>query len=455
MTGFGLIPQGQKTLALAAMALSLVACDSQVGRWVGAEKDKPVVTGKRIPVLVDEQRLAPNDSVSGEQVALPEPKAGSDWPQSGGNPAHVPPHAALAEKVKSVWSVDIGAGTSRSLEILATPVAAGGKVYAMDAAGMVTALDAAKGKRVWQRDTAPDEEDKKAIGGGLALSGERLLASTGFGEVLALSVADGSVIWRRQIGQPLRAAPIVAEDRVIVIDITNRSHVLNLSDGTVQWTHRGMTEATALLGGATPAAENQVIVVPYSSGEVFALRAETGRVIWSDNIAVAARVGALPGLADIRAMPVIEGKHVLALSHSGRLVAFDLNAGQRVWEQSVGGSQTPVVAGQAVFVLSAKGQLAELARATGLVRWVKDLPACAKDEEDEKECDEALHWSGPVLAGWRLWLTNSAGELVEVTTEDGTITKRHHLSDASYLPPIVAEGTIYVLSQDGTLTAFR
>ncbi len=39
----------------------------------------------------------------------------------------------------------------------------------------------------------------------------------------------------------------------------------------------GILEDAALLGGASPAVGSGVVIAPYSSGELFALRIETGR----------------------------------------------------------------------------------------------------------------------------------------------------------------------------------
>ena len=70
---------------------------------------------------------------------------------------------------------------------------------------------------------------------------------------------------------------------------------LAAEDGRRLWSHNGIPETAGLLGGASPAVEGEVVVVAYSSGELFALRVENGRAVWSDNLAAARNVNAIAG----------------------------------------------------------------------------------------------------------------------------------------------------------------
>jgi hypothetical protein len=70
------------------------------------------------------------------------------------------------------------------------------------------------------------------------------------------------------------------------------------------------------------------VVAPLSSGEVTALRAVNGRVVWDDQLTAIRRLGVAGTLSDIRGAPVIHDGRVYALSHSGRSVAIDLRSGE-------------------------------------------------------------------------------------------------------------------------------
>ena len=108
------------------------------------------------------------------------------------------------------------------------------------------------------------------------------------------------MIWRQNVTAPLHAPPTVIDGRVFAVSVENALDVLSADDGRRLWTHNGIPETAGLLGGTSPAVGDEIVVVGYSSGEVFGLRPENGRVIWSDNLAATQAVNAVAALADIR-----------------------------------------------------------------------------------------------------------------------------------------------------------
>ncbi len=126
-------------------------------------------------------------------------------------------------------------------------------------------------------------------------------------------------------------------------------------------------------------------------------------------------MGALSSLADIHGRPVIDRGRVFAVSHSGRMVAIDLRTGDRVWEQDIGGTQGPWVAGDYVYVLSNDVRLLCMTWKDGRVRWATQLP---RYDNPEKKRDP-IKWAGPILAGDRLIVISSDGVAFSVSPYTG------------------------------------
>ena len=156
-------------------------------------------------------------------------------------------------------------------------------------------------------------------------------------------------------------------------------------------------------------------------------------------------------LADIRGHPVMDRGRVFAVSHSGRMVAIDLRTGVRAWEQRIGGTQTPWVAGDFLYVLTTEGQLVCLSWSDGRIRWVLPLQRF----EDEEEQEDPIIWTGPVLAGDRLIVAGSHSEVLSISPYTGTIMGWLKTSEAVLIPPVVAGNTIYLLTEDADLIALR
>src|SRR5207244_12520604 len=127
------------------LSLAPAGCD-----WL-RDKKQPL-PGERISVLGLDSRFEPDPQVANEPVKLPPPVANPDWPEPGGNPAHAMVHPSLPDKLARAWDTSIGEGASRRTRVLSQPVVAHGRVFAMDGAVQVSALDPGSGSRVWQVD---------------------------------------------------------------------------------------------------------------------------------------------------------------------------------------------------------------------------------------------------------------------------------------------------------------
>ena len=433
----------------AAVALLLLAGLALSGCSWFASKKQPL-PGERISVLSLDRELKPDPNLARIAISLPKPTVNADWPEPGGYPNHAMQHLALPYSLTPAWKVSVGEGSGRYTQVLAQPVVEGGRVYAMDGGSEVGAYAASNGARIWQVDVKPGRHGN-SFGGGIAFWKGRLYVSTGYAQVLALDPATGKIIWKTSVGAPVRSGPTVADGRVFVVTVENELVALATDDGRRLWSQDGIPETAGLLGSSSPAVEGEVVVVGYSSGELYALTVENGRSLWSDNLAAARNSDAVSALADIRGRPVIDRGRVFAVSHSGRMVSIDLRTGERDWEQDIGSTHGPWVAGDYVYVLSNDNELICLTRNDGKVRWVRQLPSY----EDEKAKEDPIEWAGPVLGSDRLILLSSNGWALSVSPYTGAPLGREQIPGGAFVDPVIANNTLYILSDDGELSAYR
>ncbi len=436
-------------LAALMAVMSLSGC-KMVGDLFGKEGPPPL-QGERLSILQLQKELIANPDLEAQEFALPDIWDNKFWPQAGGYPNHAMNHVALGENVKRVWKSSIGAGGNDRAPLTALPVVADGAVFTLDTKGQVTSFALDSGKKLWRESVVPrGEGDAAAVGGGLAWDSGRLFVTAGYKHLLSLDPQNGKKRWRISLPAPARSAPTIMDNRVYVVTLDNRLMVYTADEGTLIWQYTGVSESTNLLGSASVAADETLIVLPLSSGELYGLRPENGQVVWQDNLSAVRRIGSLSAIADVRGLPVIDQGTVYAVSYSGRMVALDQVTGRRIWQREIGSAETPWSAGDSVFVLTAEQQVAALTRKAGEIRWVTPL-ARWKD----KDRTEPMIWSGPVLAGGRLFVTGSDGEMLELNAGTGAVQATHKLAGDTLLPPIVAGNTLLVLSRNGDLSAYR
>ncbi len=434
-----------------AAALAALAMVGGCGAIKGSGKKTPVL-GERVPILVTEQDVAADKALAGVEVLLPEAVANDAWAQPGGNASKSMGHLALGAAPHRLWEKQV-ARTSKRERLAASPVVAGDRLFVIDTNGTVHALSAQTGATIWTAETAAKDEGNRSarFGGGVSVDGERVFATNGLGDVVSFSAADGKELWRKRPAGPLRGAPSLANGNAYVVTQDNQLYAMSQETGEVTWTISASLESQGVFGVAAPASAQGTVIAGFSSGELNAYRYENGRSLWDVVLSRTSMSTSVSSLADIDADPVIDQGRVYAIGQGGRMVAMDLASGNPLWEQTIAGISTPWVAGEWIFVVTDDARLLCLARGSGKIRWISQLKKFRK----EKKQKDPVSWVGPVLAGGRLVLVNSLGEIAFASPTDGSVQSVIEGKEPVTLQPVVANNMLFVLDESGRLSAYR
>lgn len=431
----------------ALLGLVLTGCAGS-----GNNKRTTPTIGERIPVLTRiESSTTVDPNLAGVEVVLPQAQDNSDWAQVSGTASKSYGHLSLDENPLRIWTTKIS-GSSNRARLAAAPVVQDGKLFSVGTDGMVHAFNADTGSSVWTyRMEVSRNLSGSSFGGGASVDNGKVYATNGIGEVVALDANTGEEIWKVQPAGPLRGSPTIAFGQVFVMTQDNQIFALNANSGELIWQESGSATQAGVFGVAAPAAGQGSVVAGYSSGELTAYRYENGRVLWADALArtsISTEVGAI---SDIDADPIIDTGRVYALGQGGRMAAYELLTGQRIWELSLAGISTPAIAGEWIFTLTDDARILAIARSNGRVRWMTQL----QRYRDEKDREGPIFWTGPVLAGSNLWVASSEGQLFKVSTGEGSAQEYIDLNQPITVPPLVANNTLYILDDSGRITAYR
>jgi outer membrane protein assembly factor BamB len=437
--------------AVGALALLLSGCSflDSINPFSG--DDKPKLQGQRQSIIRFNDKLVADPVLKGKPVVLPAMVTNTTWSMTGGTPGHAPGNLALSSELREVWRVKGGAGASSSLRYAGQPLVVGGRLYLLDAEGELAALDADSGKQIWRVRVAAKTGASQTLSGGLAFGDGRIYATSGQTELFALDPANGGAIWRKSLNAPARAAPTFFEGRVFITTKDNELIALDAATGRPVWNHIGTQESEGVYGQSSPAADGNIVLSSYSSGELYAFRVETGRTVWADNLSAVRRASAFWSLTDIAAAPVIDRNRAIAVSIGGRMVAIDVRSGARAWQVEMGSTSTPYSVGDYVFAIDNDQELLCIDRESGGIKWISQLPRYENPEKRE----DPIMWVGPIVAGNRIIAANSIGDVAEISPADGSIIRKLEAKAGVQMIPIVANNTLYVLNDDGDLIAFR
>ncbi len=476
-------------LALLGCAAILSACSTisnvtdAINPFDKSEAEKRAEQGEvagdsdRISILELSETLTVGGNITPEQVILPPAYINTDWPQVAGNTAHVVQNTGASGPLQRVWSKDIGKGSGRKSRVLASPIIANGVIYAMDGANEVVALSEMSGDKLWEYKVEITERertregrlgiierirdplsitdgsgvDKESVGGGVTFDGGTIFVSSGLGMMVALDPSTGSEKWRYEGRTPMHSAPVASNGRVFAISDDNELFAFNANTGEVLWTYQGIVESARMLTSPAPAIVDDVIIAPFSSGEIVALRVQNGGVLWQDALSSTGRLTPLASLNDIASGPVVADGYVIASAQSGDMSAFDLRTGQRIWRQPAGTVGFPIIVGDFVYAATTEGQVVCMSKLDGSVIWLQQLEAF----KNAKKRKSRIVWSGPIMAGNRLFLASSRGTSVILDPTTGGILETGKVGGPVFVPPIIANETIYVVTDEAKLIAIR
>lgn len=434
-------------IAVLAGLTALSACNRGDAPLQGERLDPRAVASPDGPAVVGAA------SATNAALSLPAVRANSEFPQRAGGPTHNAGNLALGAGTNQIWSANIGQASDRRHRITADPVVGGGMIFTLDSQSQVTATTTSGG-RAWASDIRPGGETAGSVsGGGVAYDSGRVFATSGYGELVAMDARTGGVLWRQRVEAPISGAPTVLNGVVYVTARNSTGWAIQASDGRVLWKAFGNDGLAGVMGVSSPAVSGDTVIFPFTTGELVAVDIRTGEQKWVGQVA-GSRVGRAIGLLrDMTGDPVIVGNTVYAGTSSGRVYAFDLETGISRWDAREGASSPVLPAGNSVFLVNDQAQIMRLDNNNGGRVWAQNLPYYTQNIVRKQS--KVYNHFGPVLGGNRLYLASTDGHLRVFDPASGALVGQGQIPGGAAASPAIAGQTLYVVTHDGTLIAYR
>ncbi len=339
-------------------------------------------------------------------------------------------------KVGKVWSTKVGDGLDKAGRQL-RPVYSSGSLYAADHKGLLMAMDANSGNKLWEIKT------KLPFTGGPGISDNLLLMGTQDGEVFAFDATTGTQRWSATVTSEVLAAPAEADGVVVVRCIDGRVFGLDADTGQRIWIYDHSVPLLTLRGNAPLLLRAGVVFIGYDGGQVVALTQSDGTLMWEQTLVTTEGRTELERLSDIDGQLVFIASDLLVSSYKSRLASLAADSGRLLWFKDVS-SATGVSVDRINLTLSDKeGHVWLLDRRNGAESW---------------KHDQLLRrgLTRPVFYGSFIVVGDQDGYLHWINIDDGQFAAREKVGGKGFSgPPLVVGNTIYVMTKKGELTAFR
>jgi outer membrane protein assembly factor BamB len=314
--------------------------------------------------------------------------------------------------------------------------------------------------RVWSANIGSGSSRKNRISAAPVVSGGRIFTMDAGTAVTATSTG-GATLWSVDLTAAFDAGGGIsggglaaAGERLFVTTAYGEVVALNAANGQVLWRQR----VDAPVMGA-PATDGDAVYVSGRDGSAWAIGAADGKVMW--------QVVGTPGKQGYlgSAAPTVGDRAVIFPTNAGDLMAvLKIGGGTKIWQASLAGKRLgrayayspditgdAVIAGKVLFAGTAAGRTVAMSSSTGERIWSAGEGAL-----------------GPVVvAGGSIFLVNDEAKLVRLDGATGAVIWsvempyfeaekiKKRKSIYAHYGPVLAGGRIMVVSSDGLLRAFN
>jgi outer membrane protein assembly factor BamB len=409
--------------------------------------DKDPLTGKRESVILSDDILEKLHTTDANPVLVENEYENQEFPQRFVTHTHCYLPLKFSISPSNIWSAPLDYESSKAIRMVSSPVVADGKVFCIDAAGVVYAFNQKDGSRLWRTSLCLVGKDGQ-IGGAIAYDNGKVIVTSDFAECFSLDAKTGRINWRTKLSAPCKGDGITVYEGKVFLSCSNSTlHVLNIDTGRAVWSHSGTITDNSYMGSASVAIDEGMVFVAYQSGEIYALLLETGIPIWDSMFHRVSLTNSSRAFSHPRACPVVKNGIVYFVASNEQVVAFDTKTGKRLWMSTYGGLQTPTVSGNSIFVFTERAKLVCLNRFTGVVRWISEL---------DREAKNNGNWYGQILVKDHIAMLSPEGKLMFVSVYDGKIKKTIDLTwDEISINPVIAKSVMYILTDNGKLLAYK
>ena len=360
----------------------------------------------------------------------------SQWHHIYQNTQNNRPHIQSIPDKDTDWTVDIGKNYDIDNLPNAPVVVVQDAIYALNGAFELVKINRADGQLVWRKKLS--EDSAKQIG--LATNGSQVFVISEQGHLISVK-PDGEIAWEKELSMPVRTTPTLSSNLIFVVSSKNLLLALNQKTGKEVWRYKTTESDTFLRGMAHPALAQNILVVPFTTGEVIAFDAASGMILWGQMM-VGNQVEDIYELPHILASPVINGSTVYLAGNANLLGAFNLQSGQTKWTHNIGTLITPVISGNTLFVLAKNHHLFALETTTGRVFWDKEMPH-----------DKKTIWNNLTLTN-NMLLVQDAEQVYHIDPLTGEVKKKTDKTNF-ITEPIAVNETSFVLTNRAKVKSYH
>ena len=255
------------------------------------------------------------------------------------------------------------------------------------------------------------------------------------GFLYSLETTTGKILWKFFTGAQNPGTPYMSEGIVYFLTSKGKVYALNAETGRVVWIYNqpsaGRNDVVSIYGQSQPIVDKKAVYVGFRNGHFTALDKFTGRWIWNIQLAKKTK-----SLRDSDSHPVIAGNLIYTSSYEGGFFCLNKHTGKVVWKSEKGAHSSPAVKGRFIYYSTTDNHITALNRFNGKKIWQNPTESLATQ---------------PVIYKSSLIYGLAKGGLVVIDMKSGKIISQVNLFRGISAQPVLDSRYLYVMSIESWL----
>lgn len=298
---------------------------------------------------------------------------------------------------------------------------------------------------IWKKNFYSKSEKKLSPKLSFALQNDKLIVVDNVANFYLVDFENGNLVWSKKNEYPFNSEVKIFRDKFFAIDYNNNIKCFNIADGTNCWTLPTENAFTIPNNKYSLILVNDLIIFNNSIGDITALNAVSGSIIWQ--LPTQSRSSIMQTYNLQTSKLVTDGNSIFFSNNKNEFYSLDLKTGSVNWKNEVNSLLTPIILNDLIFTVSDEGYLFVIQKDKGNIIRINDLYSYFKEKKRK-----SIEPTGFIVADKKLYLTNNNGNLIIVDLVTGSIMNVIKIGRDIILQPQIHNKNLYLIKNGNIIS---
>ena len=424
--------------------------DSKTGIWGDAAKEKKKITEleKNQKEIIKVEKIYSSDDtfrkeiLLSKSIVLSKPQNNLSWIMSNSNYQNFLGNLYLSGIDNIFLKKKAGKDKFSIYQTISSLLVYENNIIFSDDTGSIFNINE-NGRIIWKKNIYKKTYKKIYKSLVFAIYKNNIYIADNIGFVYSIDLKEGKIIWIRNYEVPIKSSIKVFDNKIFLTNQDNKIFCLSTDDGSLLWNFLSISsfiKSQNLLSIAVTK-EGDLMAVT-SSADVYKIKANTGKIIWSRNTADSLYSDATDFFVSSEIV-IDDGK----IFFSSGFNTFSLNIinGETIWKQGVSSIATPIISGTNIFIVTDNGYFVILEKDTGKIISSSNILKILKRKKQKTQV------TGFIMGSDKIYSMTLNGFLIATSATSGKPEYFRKIGGSNISPLVINNGRLYILTDESKI----